>query len=291
MKWTVLLLFCVTAVVLGAGCTSPGAKETVPLYSLDDTGALSIVGITSVYEESPSEISPKNGSVVLSRLIFSDNYGNVHAILAAPAHPVAAVVMVPGAGVAATAHQERAVTYAERGIAMVVLDLRGNGGETTGHTDGLSGDLRRFTSGTTPQWYLTIGDIMAARMMLTERFGVPVYIIGSSNGGMTGAVAASIDSGDSGYFGVSTSGISAGDDASQDVLSFVRSVDPGAYVAGISPDPVWLFHSPSDSVIPYQKGLSLFNAAEDPKNFESFNGTHGITPEVDTMITGAILTF
>ena len=174
---------------------------------------------------------------------------------------------------------------------MLVLDLRGNGGNTAGHAEGLNGDLRRFTSGTTPQWYLTIGDIVAARMMLTDRFGVPVYIIGSSNGGMTGVVAASIDSGDAGYFGVSTSGISVAYDASHDVHTFVRSVDPGAYVAGISPDPVWLFHSPSDGVIPYQNGLSLFNAAKHPKNFETFNGSHGITPEVDTVITGAILTF
>ena len=132
---------------------------------------------------------------------------------------------------------------------------------------------------------------MAARMMLTERFGVPVYIIGSSNGGMTGAVAASLDSGDAGYFGVSTSGISVADDASPEVQAFVRSVDPGAYVCGISPDPVWLFHSPEDVIIPYENGISLFNAAEEPKYFYAFNGTHGLTPEVDSRITGAILTF
>ena len=292
MKWSALiLLLCMTAVVLGAGCTSSGAEEGVPFYSLDDMGALSVTVISSVYEETATGISSGNEGVSLSSLFFSGNYGNVHAILAAPSHPIAAVVMVPGAGVAAAAHQERAVSYAEKGIAMLVLDLRGNGGGTTGHTEGLSEDLRRFSSGTTPQWYLTIGDIMAARMMLTERFGVPVYIIGSSNGGMTGVVAASIDSGDAGYFGVSTSGISVAGDASPDAQTFVRSVDPGAYVAGISPDPVWLFHSPSDSVIPYQNGLSLFNAAEDPKNFEVFNGTHGITSEVDTRITGVILTY
>jgi hypothetical protein len=66
---------------------------------------------------------------------------------------------------------------------------------------------------------------------------------------------------------------------------------PGAYVAGISPDPVWLFHSPVDADIPCQNGSSLFIAAEDQKNCEAFNGTHGITPEVDSIITGDILTF
>ena len=289
--WGLFPLLCMTAVVLGAGCITPGAEETAPLYSLDQSGALSIMGITSVYVEAATDISAFNDSVVLSNLIFSGNYGDVHAILAAPSHPVAAVVLVPGAGVTAMAHQVRAVSYAETGIAMMVLDLRGNGGETAGHTEGLSGDLQRFISGTTPQWYLTIGDIMAARMMLTERFGVPVYIIGSSNGGMTGAVAASLDSGDAGYFGVSASGISVADDASPEVQAFVRSVDPGAYVCGISPDPVWLFHSPEDVIIPYENGISLFNAAEEPKYFYAFNGTHGLTPEVDSRITGAILTF
>ena len=133
---------------------------------------------------------------------------------------------------------------------------------------------------------------MAARMMLSERFGVPVYVVGSSNGGMTGAVAAALDTGDAGYFGVSTSGISVGDgDVDPDVQTFVQSIDPGAYVAGISPEPVWLFHSPADAVIPFQNGLDLFNAAKEPKNFEAFNGTHGINAEVDSLITGAILTF
>ena len=66
---------------------------------------------------------------------------------------------------------------------------------------------------------------------------------------------------------------------------------PGTYVAGISPDPLWVFHSPADADIPCQNGSALFNAAEEPKNCEAFNGTHGITPEVDSRITGAILTF
>lgn len=289
-------LFCLLALgtialVLGAGCTTPDAGVTAPVYSLDADGALVITGIAPVYDETAAGFSGSDDSVSLSNLVFTGNGADVHAILAAPTEPVAAVVLVPGAGVAATAHTERAVSYAEEGIATLVLDVRGNGGETAGHTGGLTEDLRRFERGDTPQWYLTIGDIIAARMMLTERYDVPVYIVGSSNGGMTGAVAASLDRGGAGYFGVSTSEITAGDDAGADVSAFVRSVDPGMYVAGISPAPVWIFHSPKDAVIPYENGLSLFNAAEDPKNFEAFNGTHGINAEVDSMVAGAILTF
>ncbi|WFN34338.1 alpha/beta hydrolase [Methanogenium sp. S4BF] len=292
MKRIVLfLVLSMAAAVLAAGCTTPGAEVAAPVYSLDETGALVITGITPVYTEMAGGFSGINGSVALSDLIFSENDGNVHAFLAAPSHPVAGVVLVPGAGVAAAAHEGRAVSYAESGIATLVLDVRGNGGETAGHTEGLNGDLRRFTSGTTPQWYLTIGDIITARMMLSERYGTPVYIVGSSNGGMTGAVAAALDAGDAGYFGVSTSAITVADGASPDVLAFVRSVDPAAYVGAISPEPVWIFHSSSDEVIPFQNGLSLFNAAQEPKNFEVFNGTHGINAKVDNMIIGAILTF
>ncbi|WAI00287.1 alpha/beta hydrolase family protein [Methanogenium organophilum] len=290
-RMALVLFFCMTAAVMGAGCTTSDTVAAAPAYSLDEEGALVIIGITPVYTEAATVVSGINDSIGLSDLTFSGNNGDVHALLVAPPDPVAAAVLVPGAGVAAAAHEERAVSYAEEGIATLVLDVRGNGGETAGHTGGLAEDLRWFVSGKTPQWYLTIGDIVAARMMLTERFDVPVYIIGSSNGGMTGAVAAAIDSGVAGYFGVSTSEISVGDDTDSDVRAFVRSVDPGAYVAEISPAPVWLFHSPTDAVIPFENGLSLFNAAKEPKNFEAFNGTHGINPEVDSMITGAILTF
>ena len=286
-----ILLLCIIAMVLAAGCSSPDEEGAVPAYTLDEEGALVITGITPVYAETEIGFSETNDSIELFDLAFTGNSADVHAVLAVPSDPVAAVVLVPGAGVAAAAHEGRAAFYAEKGIATLVLDVRGNGGETIGHSGGLAEDLHRFTSGATPQWYLTIGDIMAARMMLTERFDVPVYIIGSSNGGMTGAVAAALDSGDAGYFGVSTSGISVGDGAGPDVRAFARSVDPGVYVAEISPAPVWLFHAPPDAVIPYENGLSLYNAAIDPKNFEAFNGTHGINAEVDSMITGAILTF
>lgn len=286
------LLLCVAGAVLGAGCTTTDAgASATPTYSIDGDGALVVTGITAVYGETAAGFFGYNESVGISHLVFFGNGENVHALLAAPLHPVAAVVLVPGAGVAAAAHEERAVSYAEEGIATLVLDVRGNGGETAGHSGGLAEDYRRFAAGITPQWYLTIGDIMAARMMLTERFAVPVYIVGSSNGGMTGAVAAALDDGVAGYFGVSTSEISGGEDTGTDVLAFVRSVDPGAYVAEISPAPVWVFHAPADTAIPFENGLSLFNAAQEPKNFEAFNGTHGINAEVDTMITGAILTF
>lgn len=286
-----LLVISTIAAVLGAGCTTPDAGVAPPTYSLDVDGALVITGIAPVYDETAAGFSGSDDGVSLSNLVFTGNGADVHALLAAPTEPVAAVVLVPGAGVAAAAHEGRAVSYAEEGIATLVLDVRGNGGETAGHAGGLAEDLRRFTRGDTPQWYLTIGDIMAARMMLTERYRVPVYIVGSSNGGMTGAVAASLDEESAGYFGISTSEIAAGDDTGQDVCAFVRSVDPGEYVAGIAPSPVWVFHAPEDAVIPFERGLSLFNAANSPKNFEAFNGTHGIDAEVDSMVTGAILTF
>ena len=286
-----VLIICMTAAVLGAGCTTPDAGAAAPDYSLDGTGGLVVTGIMPVYMETAAGFSGANESIGLSYVVFTGNTGDVCALLATPPEPVAAVVLVPGAGVAAASHEGRAISYAEMGIATLVLDVRGNGGETAGHSGGLAEDLRRFSSGKTPQWYLTIGDVMAARMMLTERFDVPVYVVGSSNGGMSGAVAAALDSGCDGYFGVSTSEISVGGDASPDARAFVRSIDPGAYVGDISPAPVWLFHSSTDTLIPFENGLSLFNEANEPKNFEVFNGTHGINAEVDSMITGAILTF
>ncbi|MBT8508804.1 hypothetical protein AZH53_10345 [Methanomicrobiaceae archaeon CYW5] len=292
-RWApVLVLGAVLMMTVAAGCLGDAPASSSPVYSLGDDGKLVITGTDPVYDEYLPDSTEVNGNVTVSEIVFHVEDIDVHALCAAPPDPVAGVVLVPGAGVTKEGHRARIISYAQKGIASIVLDVRGNGGGTTGHTGGLQEDYRRFATGDdVPQWWQTIGDVITARRMMTERHAVPVSIVGSSNGGMQGAVAAAIDEGAAGYFGVSTAGF--GDsDATTDpsVAAFIRSIDAGVYIGDISPRPVWLFHSRADGVIAFDAGYALFEQAGEPKTFMEFTGGHGIGGEVDAAITDAILT-
>ncbi len=291
------LFFVLGAVLMiagAAGCLggAPAAPaSSSPVYSLDGDGALVISGTDPVYAEQPLESTGQDGTVTVSKVVLHVGGVDVHALCAAPADPVAGVVLIPGAGVLKEGHRGRIISYAQKGIATIVLDVRGNGGKTAGHAGGLQEDYRRFVQGKTPQWWQAIGDIITARRLMTERYDVPVYLVGSSNGGMQGAVAAAVDPGAAGYFGVSPAGIGApGPETDPSVAAFLRSIDPGPSIGTIAPRPVWLFHAKADSVISYEAGEALFEAAGEPKTFTAFTGGHGITGEVDAAVTGAILT-
>lgn len=287
MRLASTILFILFLSALFAGCTSNPEK---PFYSVDNTGHLSAVCPQPTVTE---DILIKNDSYRKSRIAFhTDEGGNVIAYVSEPENPVAAVIYVPGAGETAAAHNDRMLKYAKAGYAFLYLDLRGNGGETPGLMFGqqlIQSDFEKFRSGEWPQYYETVCDLSAAREYFSDRYGIPVYIMGSSNGGRYAAVAASVDPDFGGYIGISTSDWGlyesiAGQGITGDPLRFAASLEPSTYIAGISPRPVWIFHAQADPVIPYEDGKSLYLKAKEPKTFITFNGTHGINPEVDEEI-------
>jgi uncharacterized protein len=272
----------VLASVLLAGCTaSPPADRT---YSVNSSGVLSVqcppVQVTET-------ILSTGTNVTVSRLVFHTPHGDVFGLLAAPASPKAAFVHAPGAGNKKEGHEGRAVTYAEHGFAYLVLDIRGNGGETPGYPLDFEKDFALYQKGEFPEYYDTVCDIINARQYLTSRYNVPVYASGESNGGRYAAVATAIDPGFAGYVGISTSGFGrAGDnpDFTESARKFLLSIDPDIYIGSISPRPVILFHAPDDPVIPFDDGKKLYNLANEPKKFFAFNGTHGVNGEVDQVL-------
>jgi fermentation-respiration switch protein FrsA (DUF1100 family) len=280
------MLAALIVIVLGAGCTTP---EDTASYSVDGNGTLSLTAPSPAFSE--TVIDARDG-VALSRVVFENPGGSVHALLAAPEVPCAAIVYAPGAGVKAEAHRERAIRYAGEGIACMVVDIRGNGGESAGYPMDLEKDYALYGKGRWPQYYRIVQDLMVARTMLENRYAVPVYAAGSSNGGRYAAVAAAVDGKFAGYFGVSTSGFGGlGEQYTGALRTFLFSIDPDRAIGGISPRPVRIFHSPADAVIPYDMGMALFNHAREPKNFIAFNGTHGICSEVDDTVIADVLTF
>jgi len=273
-----------------AGCSSTSEK---PSWSVDSTGRFSAVCPMAAVAE---EILVKNETYTRSRLtLHSDEGGDVIAYVAAPEHPLGAVVYVPGAGERVSGHDERMLRYTRAGYVFLYMDIRGNYGETAGLPFGqqlIQSDYAKFKTEEWPQYYLTICDLSSAQRYLTERYAVPVYIVGSSNGGRYAAVAAAVDPDFAGYAGISTSdwGIYdafLGQGYTGDPLRFAASLEPSTYIAEISPHPVWIFHARADPVIPYENGEQLFAHAVEPKTFITFNGSHGIDPEVDDRLLSA----
>jgi len=282
----VFLIICLAS----AGCTG-NSKPAKSSYSVDSGGVLSL---SCAPETTSEEILFTNETYTKSRVVFETQSGNVTTYLASPKIPKAAFVYTPGAGEKLAGHEERMVRFASAGYAFLFVDTRGNGGDTAGLPFGqqmIQQDFAKFEKGEMPQYYLSICDLISARKMLAGRYHVPVYALGSSNGGRYAAVAAGVDPQFAGYIGISTSDWGFLDALNAqgmtgDPVQFAASIEPSTYIGKISPRPVWMYHNATDPVIPFSSGEKLFEKAGNPKNFTEFSGDHGINPEVDTRIIG-----
>ncbi len=280
MKLTGLIMVILIPAIMTMGCVQENKDSRS--YSVSDDGVLSLRCGTPSVSESPGT---GDGTVSITRIVFNDSHGPVYAILASPADPVAGFVVAPGAEVTKDACIDRARMYAEHGFAFLVLDIRGNGGETGGYPLDIKEDYRRFSGGEWPEYYLSVCDVMNAGDYLATRYSIPVYAMGESNGGRYAAIAAASDTVFSGYIGVSTSGFrEAGLQYTGDARLFLLSIDPDTYAGRISPRSAWIFHAPADPVIPFGDGMDLYNRTATPHEFFSFNGTHGPDDEVDLII-------
>jgi len=290
----VLIVALVTGFVLFAGCTSSESSGTAAgtdapgaVYSMTEDGLLEIEKVE--YSYSPGDVlsSGEAGAVKVSEVWMNDGESDVYAILAEPQNPEAGIIFAPGAGVSADTHLNRSIDYGESGIAFMAVDIRGNGGKTQGVALDFQNELETAMAGKTPQYYSIVFDLIAAKNYLKEIYGdeLPVYVMGSSNGGRYAAVAAGTDSEFAGFIGVSTSGYEYEEGVNgADVDLFVKSINPNTYVSEISPAETVILHAPEDNIIGYEYGLELFNRASEPKDFVAFNGIHGINSEVDGFV-------
>ena len=286
MRLSGCIVVVLMIISLSAGCTTTPGKSS---FSVGDNGVLSL---TCAPETSTEEILFANETYTKSRIVFHSESGDVVSYLGAPKQPNATVVYAPGAGEKLAGHEERMVRYASAGYAFLFIDTRGNGGETPGIPFGqqlIQQDYARFEKGEMTQYYESVCDLTVAQRLLTERYHVPVYSMGSSNGGRYAAVAAGTDPAFAGYVGISTSDWGLLDSVTQqgvsgDPVRFATSVEPSTYFAMISPRPVWIFHAKADPVIPFESGEQFFQIAQEPKTFIEFTGGHGINPDVDNRI-------
>jgi uncharacterized protein len=280
----ILLIICLAC----AGCTGNTAPAKSS-YSVDSGGVLSL---TCAPVTTSEEILFSNDTYTKSRIVLHTESGDVVTYLAAPKQPKAVIVYAPGAGEKLAGHEERMVRFAAAGYAFLFVDTRGNGGGTAGIPFGqqlVQQDFSRFEKGEMPQYYLSICDLESAQKLLAGKYQVPVYAVGSSNGGRYAAVAAGVDPAFAGYVGISTSDWGLRDALVQqgymgDPIRFATSLEPSTYLGRISPRPVWIFHAENDPIIPFESGKAFFAKAAEPRTFLVFSGDHGINPDVDRQI-------
>lgn len=286
MRVDMVVIGILIILLILAGCTGASVKST---YSVDNNGVLTLTCAPVTITE---EDLFSNETYTKSRIVFHTGNGDVVSYLGAPELPKAAIVYAPGAGEKLAGHEERMVRFATAGYAFLFVDTRGNGGETAGipfSQQLIQQDYAKFGKGEMPQYYLSISDLVSAQKLLTEKYKVPVYAMGSSNGGRYTAVAAGTDPAFAGYVGISTSNWGLLDSVTQqgitgDTVRFATSLEPGTYIGRISPRPVWIFHARADPIIPFESGQQFFKKAQEPKTFIEFSGDHGINPDVDEQI-------
>ena len=282
-KIPVIIALSVILVILASfsGCTShePASRQ----YSVAEDGRL-----TLNFSESPvsTSIIEKNANYTIERLVFHTPHGEVYGILGIPNNKtIAGFVHAPGAGVKKEGHINRMKPYLQSGYSYLVLDIRGQGGETEGYPLDFKLDFQKFANQGFPQYYDNILDMLEAAQYLRDRTQVPVMYIGASNGGRYAIIAAALDSASRGVIAVSTSGFDReGDQYTGIQRKFLLSIDPDTYLSLISPRNTFIFHSKTDPIIPFDSGTKLFSYAKDPKEFLTFNGTHGINEETDQLI-------
>lgn len=284
-------LGCVCIYLLVMGALSAGCSSILPVssYNVNDFGMLEL----SVHEPNVSLLPiTEHDSITVSRVQFWNIDRDVTGLLVAPKEPQAAIILVPGAGVTKEGHRQRAEEYATEGIAVLVLDIRGNGGETTGTPFSIEQDYERFQKQEWPQYYAIVADLIAARMYLTSTFHVPVYLAGESNGGRYAAIAVASDTDAAGFIGISTSGFGlAGNRYIGRPRLFLLSIDPDYAIPTIAPRPMLVLHAPDDQIIPYADGRSLYEHGREPKYMINMTSGHGISGDADHIIINYVLNF
>lgn len=283
MKIRYLSLLILLPVLLCTGCTGLQDTDSGTWYRVSDSGVLTMQVPDPTVS---SSVLDTIADVSIEELTFTTFSGNVSAILIAPDTPSTALVWAPGAGVPALGHREHLMEYAQHGIAVLVVDIRGNGGKTPGYPFSPEVDYQKYHAGEWPQVYLIISDLISAERYLHHRYGsITVWMVGESNGGRYTAIASALDPHVSGYVGISTSGFGrAGDQYEGDARQFLLSIDPEVLASSLAPRRSLLFHAPGDSIIPLESGKTFASIFGPSAEFITFNGTHGVNSEVDQIL-------
>lgn len=273
---TILIL---TAIILDVN--SPNQSDQLNDWQVDEYGIMSYPidrGIP-IFE---SHIVNETPEYSLESITFSSLDAQIAALLRIPksSAPVPGVLILPGATVSKEGEQGLSAELADMGYASMVIDQRNLGGVD------FQMDSQLFEAGEEPIEHKMVFDALKAVDVMRQKSGIDtdnIAIIGISNGGRFGIIAAAIDPSIKGVVGISTSGYDVesyiGQNSDQMTVNqtrFLRSVDPDLYLDKIPPRKLVMIHMQNDSIIGIEQAQATMNKAKEPKVFYPLEGSgHG----------------
>ena len=273
-----------TIIILAAiilNVNSPDHSDQVNDWHVDENGIMSYPtdrGIP-IFESTIINDTPEYS---LESITFSSRNDKIAALLRIPksSEPVPGVLILPGATVSKEGEQGLSAELAGMGYASMVIDQRNLGGVD------LQLDSQMFEAGEEPVEHKMVFDTLKAVDVMRQKSGIDkdnIAIIGISNGGRFGIIAAAIDPSIKGVVGISTSGYDMeayiNQNAGQITMNqtrFLRSIDPDSYLDKIPPRKLVMIHMQNDSIIPIELAQATYNKANDPRVFYPIEGEgHG----------------
>lgn len=231
-----------------------------PDFSVDSSNHLSYDGRDRPKVE--SSLLETNSTYTVSKIVYESRGQKIYGLLYMPLreNKVPALVYLPAAGARKEALDSIMREIAVHGYAVLIIDQRGIG-ETGGSVPNLEVDYNEYSNGKEPVSFMMIHDALSAFDLIGRNSGVDrerIAFMGESMGARTAIIAAAIEKKSKGAIVFSTSGFSSSH-------PFVSIIDPDNYVSLISPRKFILFHSQSDSVIPFEMANHTYSLAGQPK--------------------------
>lgn len=268
------LLF--TLVLVLVGCSQPPDTSGL-LHYPEDRGRIPVTvvemqGLENFTREGVE--FPSKGTIISGDVYF-------------PRHAPYAIVWIPAGGKTKADAIDRGIAFASRGIAALVVDVRGLGG-TKGEPRSFEDDSALIAQGGEAYHQLVIYDALRAVDAMRERGHECVLLGGESNGGRIALMAAAIDKSIPGALLMSTAGYGDVDHQLYAVRQFMKSINPDAY-APVMEAPVAYIHDTADPTIPFTLAQETFDhMASSKKMFTLAKGCHGYCPAMDGILTEAL---
>ena len=198
------------------------------------------------------------------------------------ANASAAAVVLPGALVGKGQVGDLSSLLAGKGVSHLILDVRGVGETAGGEAEADS--LKAFRQGKMSENHKVVYDVMVAAKILEEKTGLPVFILGESNGGRLGIIAASQIQVP--VLVISSAGYGMGEPYDERTR-FYKSIDADNYVANVPK--LALVHPKDDPAIPLYFAERTFSVCTgEKKMWRPESEMHGFSKDMEIEVTEAI---
>ncbi len=268
-------LFLSFLIILLIGCREPLPQE-LHLYPEERGGVpVTVLELQAFDNFSRDGVTfPSKGTTIAGNLYYPDSMD-------------VAIAWIPAAGKTKEDAQDRGIAFASRGIAALVVDVRGLG-QTSGAPLSLEQDAVLFANKQEPYHHLIIYDALRTVDVLRERGYKCVLLGGESNGGRIALLAAAQDKKISGVVLMSTAGFGEIEHPLPEIKKFLTSINPDSYAVYLT-TPVAFIHDIQDPTIPFGDAKETYDKIASAKTLLTINkGCHGFCPAMNEAVTQSI---